>query len=98
MVQAAFRFAIFRAITNKHFPVSVFHPTEQAAELGKHVCILAVAAPNNAIGSLALRKIRCLGRLFAVIKELIDRDFEGAGKLSKVSTAGTECPFSTRDT
>src|SRR5260370_38777916 len=52
--------------------ISFFHFAQQAAKLVEKACIFTGAAPSDVVGRLALREIRQLRRLLAVIKELID--------------------------
>jgi hypothetical protein len=75
-----YRRAIFWAM-NSTIPRSLFfQAAEQPTELGKQACVFILAAPCNILGGLALRKIPQLGRLFAVIKELVHRNFKGTSK------------------
>src|SRR6267143_2065928 len=62
-----------------HSQVTFFH----AAELGKQASVLALAAPQDVVGSLPLREVRQFGRSIAVVEELVHRDFEGASKFFK---------------
>src|SRR5467141_2743718 len=66
-----------------HSQVTFFHAAEQPAELGKQASVLALAAPQDVVGSLPLREFRQFGRFFAVVEELVHRDFEGASKFFK---------------
>src|SRR6266446_168380 len=66
-----------------HSQVTFFHAAEQPAELGKQASVLALAAPQDVVGSFPLREVRQFGRFFAVVEELVHRDFEGASKCFK---------------
>src|ERR1700674_1725931 len=63
--------------------VTCIHAAEQAAELAKQACILALTSPHNIIGILALGQVWQLGRLFAVVEELVHRDFKSASHFLK---------------
>src|ERR1700687_6143766 len=81
-----------------HSQVTFPHAAEQAAELGKEACFFALAAPYNVVSRLALGKIRQLGRLFAIVEELVHRDFEGAYKFPKrLDSRNCVSVFDTRD-
>src|SRR5260370_15997431 len=58
--------------------ISFFHFAQQAAKLVEKACIFTGAAPSDVVGRLALREIRQLRRLLAVIKELIEWALERA--------------------
>src|SRR5262249_6432904 len=49
---------------------------QQAAKFVEVACLFAGAAPRNVVTRLALRQIRQLRRLFAVVKQLIEWDLE----------------------
>src|SRR5579872_1702953 len=52
---------------------------EQLTELREQTCILALGSPF--VSGLALRKSRQLGRIFAIVEQLIHRNFQGACEL-----------------
>jgi len=58
--------------------VTFFHAAEQAAELRKQACILAIAALLGSGSVLAVQKIRELWRVGPFIEELINGDIETA--------------------
>jgi hypothetical protein len=61
--------------------VGFLNTTHQPAELVQKTSLFPVAAPNDIVSALALRKIGEFGRFFSVIEELIKRDFQSAGHL-----------------
>src|ERR1700692_588998 len=64
-------------------PIAFCRSTKKAAKLVKPACIFSGAAPCSIVSSLARLNIWQLGRLFAIVKKLVHRDFEGTGKLLK---------------
>src|SRR5258708_34709909 len=58
--------------------ISFFHFAQQAAKLVEKACIFTGAAPSDVVRRLALREIRQLRRLLAVIKEVIGLALERA--------------------
>jgi hypothetical protein len=79
------------ALADSHFlshvkqetPVVFFNTTHQPAKLGEKTGFLPDAAPDNIVGAFALRKVGECGRLFSVIEQLIERDFQSAGYFFK---------------
>src|SRR5712692_8780474 len=71
-----------------HSQVIFVHAAEQAAKLRKQYCFFALAAPCNVVSGPALRELWQLGRLFALVEELVHRNFEGAGELFKRLDSG----------
>src|SRR6267378_2965532 len=61
--------------------IPLFHFAQQATKLVEKACIFADAAPGDVIRRLPLGEIRQYGRLFAVIKELIEWALESACQL-----------------
>jgi hypothetical protein len=56
--------------------------TEEPAKLLQHPCVLTRGSEQFGIG-FSIRQARRLRRLFAIIKELVHRDFKCAGKFLK---------------
>src|SRR5882672_8687298 len=61
--------------------IPFFHFAQQATKLVEKACIFAHAAPGDVIRRLPLGEIRQYGRLFAVVKELIEWALESACQL-----------------
>jgi len=59
--------------------VGFFNATHQPAELVQKTSLFPVAAPNDIVSALALRKIGEFGRFLSVIEELVEWDFQSAG-------------------
>ena len=78
---STFAFCHFRRRTEEQLSVTWFHATEKLAESIKKACVFTRAAPYDIVGRLSLRKVWQLGRLLAIIEELVHRDFECSGKL-----------------
>jgi len=79
-------------------PVSLRDAPEKLAQPLKKLRGFPGTAPLITFGRGALREGRDFRRRFAVVEELVHRNFEGAGQLSSLSMLGTVCPFSTRET
>ena len=65
----------------KQATVAFFNLAQQTAKTPKVTRVLAGAAPCDIVRALPLRKIRQLGRFFAVVEELVERDFHRPGQL-----------------
>src|ERR1035437_10329261 len=59
--------------------VTFLNTTHQPAELVQKTSLFPGPAPNNIVGTLALRKIGEFGWFFSVIEQLIKGDFQSAG-------------------
>src|ERR1041385_3934280 len=62
-------------------PVILVNPAKQPAEIEEVAGFLAPGTEGDLVRSLALRQVRELRGLFTVVKQLIQRDFQGAGEL-----------------
>src|SRR5271169_1370462 len=81
-----------------HSQVTWFHAAEQAAEIGKHMCVFSGIAPQNVVGSLVLPEIRQLRRFFSIVEELVHWHFKCAGEFLKRLDSGNRMSvFHTRD-
>src|SRR5437899_1178700 len=65
----------------KQAPVATFHAPEQTAELAQRSRVFARAAPRAFGRRPALGQVGQFERLLAVVEELIQGNFEGAGEL-----------------
>jgi hypothetical protein len=58
--------------------VAFFNATHQPAKLVQQTRLFAGAPPNDFVGAFALQKVGEFGRLFSVIEELVEGDFQSA--------------------
>src|SRR5215468_10913680 len=73
----------FLGHVENQFAILFIGLAQQAAKLVEVACLFAGAAPRNIVRRLALRQIRQLRRLFAVVEELIEWDFKCARQFFK---------------
>jgi len=62
-------------------PIPFIHFAQQAAKLVEKAGIFPHAAPGDVVGRLSLGEVGELRRLFAIVKELIERHLESASQL-----------------
>ena len=79
-------------------PVTFFSTTEQAAELGEHVCVSAEIDSDIGIGRLSFREIRQSGCSSLSPKNCYIGISSLRAHFSSVSTAGIVCQLSTGKT
>src|SRR5208283_1162865 len=66
---------------HQKLPVGVRCFAQTLCQLVKIRCLLALASPHDVVRGLSLKKIRQLGRFLAVVKQLVQRDFESPRQL-----------------
>ena len=62
-------------------PVALVDAAEEPAKHGQKTCFFARTSPGDLLCRPPLGQIGELGRLFTIVKQLIERDFQGAGHL-----------------
>src|SRR5712692_5744403 len=71
---------LLRKVEEK-LPVGLTHASEERSELLEKPSLFARTAPGDIVRGLPLREIWQFRRLFAIVEELVEGNFEGPGKL-----------------